>query len=576
MPTTLGCRAANLAWMAAGLPEWRRFRRALRAPRQAQLRNLIAILRRNRATDAGRCLHFDAILDEQHPSSTNPASLAEHVAAAYQSAVPITSYDSLEPWIARVRSGERGVLTGDDVSRLLPSSGSTSAAKLLPYTQSFQRELTAAIDPWIADVQLRYPGVLAGPAYWSISPAIPHDASAPSTSSGQAPSTSSGQVRIPIGFEDDSEYLGAAKRMLASAVLAVPDEIAKVEDPESFRYLTLVFLASRRDLRLISVWHPSFLARLLDALPQWMPAIAADIAAGTLTSPGRLPDDLRRRLLARAPRDARRAAELRALQSFDVRAVWPHLSIVSCWDDGYAKPAADALRRALPNTPVQPKGLVATEGIVSIPFRGRHPLAVNSHFVEFLDIEGRSRLADELSTGAEYSIVLTTSGGLSRYRLGDRVVVDGWSDATPSLRFAGREDRISDRFGEKVSEGFVMTVLRRLFGESTMPRFAMLAPEEWHDGTAYTLFVAGGVTSALPRRLELELRHNPHYAWCVGLHQLLPARVVALGPRADDVYIDACAARGQRIGDIKPTVLHTQSGWHAAFHECIEESAHAC
>jgi hypothetical protein len=553
--------------MAAGLPEWRRFRRALRAPRQAQLRNLMAILRRNRATDAGRCLHFDAVLDE-HPSSTDPGSLAEDVAAAYQSAVPITSYDSLEPWIERVRSGERGVLTGDDVSRLLPSSGSTSAAKLLPYTQSFQRELSAAIDPWIADVQLRYPGVLTGPAYWSISPAIPHDTSGPSTSSGQA--------RIPIGFEDDSEYLGAAKRMLSSSVLAVPDAIAKVEDPESFRYLTLVFLAARRDLRLISVWHPSFLARLLDALQPWMPAIAADIATGTLTPPEHLPDDLRRRLLARAPRDAGRAAELRALQSFDVRAVWPHLSVVSCWDDGYAKPAADALRRALLNTPVQPKGLVATEGIVSIPFRGRHPLAVNSHFVEFLDVDGRSRVADELSTGAEYSVVLTTSGGLYRYRLGDRVVVDGWIDATPSLRFAGREDRISDRFGEKVSEGFVMTVLRRLFGESTMPRFAMVAPEEWHDGTAYTLFVTGGVTSDLPRRLELELRHNPHYAWCVGLRQLLPARVVGLGPRADDVYIDTCAARGQRIGDIKPTVLHTQSGWHTAFHECIEEPAHAC
>ena len=559
MATSLGCRVANLAWMAAGLPEWRRFRHALRAPRQAQLRNLIAILRRNRATDAGRCLQFDAVLDG-HRGSTDRASPAHDVAAAYRSAVPITSYDRLEPWIERVRSGERGVLTTDDVSRLLPSSGSTSAAKLLPYTQSLQHELSAAIDPWIADVQLRYPGVLGGPAYWSISPAIPHDTSGP----------------IPIGFEDDSEYLGAAKRMLSSTVLAVPDAIAQVADPESFRYLTLLFLAARRDLRLISVWHPSFLERLLDALTRWMPAIAADIAAGTLTPPGHLPDGLRRRLLARAPRDAGRAAELCALESFDVRTVWPQLTMVSCWDDGYAKPAADALRRALPDIPVQAKGLVATEGIVSIPFRGRHPLAVNSHFVEFLDDEGRSRLADELSTGAEYAVVLTTSGGLYRYRLGDRVVVDGWIDGTPSLRFGGREDRISDRFGEKVSEGFVMTALRQLFGDSTMPRFAMLAPEEWHDGTAYTLFVTGGVTSDLAWRLEMALRRNPHYAWCVGLHQLLPARVVALGPRADDVYVDTCAARGQRIGDIKPAALHTQSGWRRAFHDCLEEPAHAC
>jgi hypothetical protein len=57
---------------------------------------------------------------------------------------------------------------------------------------------------------------------------------------------------------------------------------------------------------------------------------------------------------------------------------------------------------------------------------------------------------------------------------------------------------------------------------------------------------------------------------------LLPARVVALGPRADDVYVDTCAARGQRIGDIKPAALHTQSGWRRAFHDCLEEPAHAC
>jgi hypothetical protein len=555
---SLACRAANLAWMATGLPQWRRFRQALRAPRHAQLRNLIAILRRNQETEAGRHLNFAAVL-EPACGSSDRVRAAEDIAAAYRSAVPAASYDKVEPWIDRVRSGARGVLTADDVSRLMPSSGSTSAAKLLPYTPSLQRELSAAIDPWTADVQLRYPGVLGGSAYWSISPAIPHDTSGP----------------IPVGFDDDTEYLGAAKRMLSSSVLAVPDAIAKVEDPESFRYLTLLFLVARRDLRLISVWHPSFLERLLDVLPGWMPAIAADIAAGTLTPPRQLPDLIRQRLLARAPRDAGRAAELAALQSFDLRVVWPRLTVVSCWDDGYAKPAADALRRVLPDIRLQPKGLVATEGIVSIPFGGRHPLAVNSHFVEFLDDDGGNRLADELSTGSEYGVVLTTSGGLYRYRLGDRVVVDGWVDGTPSLRFAGREDRVSDRFGEKVSEGFVITVLRRLFGGSTLPRFAMLAPEEWHDGTAYTLFVTGGVARDLPRRLESELRRNPHYAWCVGLRQLLPARVVALGTRAEDIYVDTCAARGQRNGDIKPAALHTQSGWRRAFRDCIE-TADAC
>jgi hypothetical protein len=62
----------------------------------------------------------------------------------------------------------------------------------------------------------------------------------------------------------------------------------------------------------------------------------------------------------------------------------------------------------------------------------------------------------------------------------------------------------------------------------------------------------------------------------VGLRQLLPARVIAVGARAEDVYVDTCAARGHRLGDIKPTVLHTSSGWRHAFRDCIEETAQAC
>jgi hypothetical protein len=42
-------------------------------------------------------------------------------------------------------------------------------------------------------------------------------------------------------------------------------------------------------------------------------------------------------------------------------------------------------------------------------------LAVRSHFFEFVSADGKVRLAHELSDGAEYSVLLTTSGGLWRY-----------------------------------------------------------------------------------------------------------------------------------------------------------------
>lgn len=91
----------------------------------------------------------------------------------------------------------------------------------------------------------------------------------------------------------------------------------------------------------------------------------------------------------------------------------------------------------------------------------------------------------------------------------------------------------------------------------------MLAPEESASGVAYTLFVdadAPAIGSLAPA-LEVELRRNPHYAWCVDLGQLRPSRVVRVARGADRAYLEACVRRGQRLGDVKPVALHTATGW---------------
>jgi hypothetical protein len=141
--------------------------------------------------------------------------------------------------------------------------------------------------------------------------------------------------------------------------------------------------------------------------------------------------------------------------------------------------------------------------------------------------------------------------------------VTGFSDSTPCIEFVGRADRVSDHFGEKLSDGFVTGVLDEVFARLPAPRFAMLTPEATTDGMAYTLLVEpdGSLPDRLDAVLERSLRRNPHYAWCVDLGQLRPARLVRVGPGADRRYLDSCVARGQRLGDVKPTSLRSESGW---------------
>ena len=94
----------------------------------------------------------------------------------------------------------------------------------------------------MADLFLHDPALLDGRAYWSVSPA---GAPGGRTSGG-----------VPIGFEDDTHYVGGWQRRLARAVMAVPGEVRLIPDMDEFRYATLLHLCRARDLKLISVWNP--------------------------------------------------------------------------------------------------------------------------------------------------------------------------------------------------------------------------------------------------------------------------------------------------------------------------------
>ncbi len=311
----------------------------------------------------------------------------------------------------------------------------------------------------------------------------------------------------PVGetgeeFGDDTEYLGAARKWVA-ATLAVPESARRAR---AWRQETLRHLMACRDLAFISVWHPSFLTLLLEGVDE----------------PARL---------------------------------WPKLQVISCWGE------APELAAMFPGVTIQPKGLMATEGFVSLPLWGRDgaALAVRSHFFEFLDEAGQAKLAHELVAGSEYSVVLTTGGGLRRYQLRDRVRVTGFVNECPLLRFMGKESNVSDHFGEKLSELHVRAALR------VKARFALVACE----GNAYTLFVETDRDNdellLAAERLDAALQQNVHYRYCRRLGQLRPFRVFRIAGRGAETYLEECRRRGQRLGEVKPAVLRADSGWAGVF-----------
>jgi len=532
---------ANSIWMAANLPAYARFRRALSHPARAQQGLLRDYVRRNASTAFGRDHGFGSIETYED----------------FARQVPLRDYESLEPWLARVRQGEPDVLACGRPARLVPTSGSSSARKLIPFTPRLQAEFNAAIGPWLVDMARQVPGILAGPAYWSITPAMDFEAAAKS----EAAERENGG-RLEVGFDSDAAYLGGVRGRLVESILAVPASVQHAGSIEAFRYATLLCLLRCRELRLISVWHPSFLSLLLNELPRRWDDLLKDIALGTCKSSEEFPKESSfRRAFLPMPE---RARELGKANPLEAESLWPRLAVISCWGDGPSAGAAAELKRRFPGTMMQPKGLLATETFVSFPFASHRPLAINSHFFEFLDCTGRVGLAEDLGVGHEYEVVVTTGGGLWRYRLGDRVRVDGLVEKTPSLTFIGRGGNVSDLFGEKLSEMFVAEVLGELVGEA-WPGFALLAPDEDAEGWRYTLFIEGHHPEALAQRLDQALARNPQYAWCRKLGQLLPARVFRVSGGGYEVFARRLAADGARLGDIKPALLSKKGGWRERF-----------
>lgn len=494
-----------LPWLATNAGGYLRFRAALRDPEKHQTSLLLRSLRENAGTAFGRQHRFSEIRTVQQ----------------FQERVPLATYSDFAPWIDRVASGEPGVLTRSPVRTLELTSGSSSAAKRIPYTVAMQREIRRAVAPWVFDLYKARPRLALGCAYWSITPIALEEEQA------------AGPVKV--GFEEDSEYLGGFWKRLVDSTLAVPGSVRFAPDVDSFRFATLRHLLRRRDLTVISVWHPSFLTLLMGALPRFWEELTTDLP------------------------------ELRRLGPDDLTRIWPRLGLISCWGDGHAALHLEEVRRAFPGVEIQPKGLLATEGFVTIPFQGAWPLAIRCHFFEFLDERGQPWLAHEIEPGGVYSVVLTTGGGLYRYRLEDRVTVTGFVGRTPSLRFLGKEGHVSDLRGEKLHESFVAGALERAFRRTgTTPKFAMLAPEE--DAVpGYVLYLEATPVPGLAEVVEEELAANPHYRTCVALGQLLPVQVFRIERDGFDRYLRRCRERGQRMGDVKPLALSPFSGWSAVY-----------
>lgn len=486
--------------LAAGAIEKRAFDEAINSPRCAQISLLHEILADNAESAFAKRHGIDGetILDD------------------YRARVPICEYAAFHDDMVHAATTGEPRLTMQTPLAFERTGGSSSGSKLIGYNSAMLASFRRAILVWLHELAARIPAITHGRFYATISPAT------------RAPEvTPSG---IPIGLPSDAAYLGEDLAETFMNLLAVPPQLGLMTDPADWQAATLAALIEAEDLSFISLWSPTFLLALIEALPLHYEAV------------GRSLTPLARLRFENATRGS----------TLDTQAIWPNLVCISCWTTGPSAAFAKELGALFPHAVIDPKGVLATEAPITLTYGddARSLPALTSCFIEFIDADGRALLCDELSTGDRYRAIITTPGGLCRYDIGDLFECRAMQGGVPDLHFVGRSDLTCDLVGEKLEDSFVAGILSKVAGP------ALVAPRP--DRRGYELIVGRGHNAAIDlAALDKALCANPQYAYARQIGQLdsLSLRMISNLAR---ILIELGVAGGRIMGDIKTSGLMNQ------------------
>jgi hypothetical protein len=402
--------------------------RACDDPVAAQRSFLTRLLRRNARTAFGRAHSFSNI----------------RTASDFRRGVPVREYEDFRPYIKRIMAGERDVLTSEEPVMLAMTSGTTSEPKYIPVTRTCAAQTASLMSQWLYRAERDHGGLLDYASVGIVSRAI----------EGHTP------TGIPYGSASGLIYKNIP--WLVRRAYAVPYLVSELDDYDE-RYFVAARFALARRVSFIATPNPSTLLRLASVAAENQERLLRAVRDGTLGIKGDGQRAVRSQLESRLRPDPLRARELeRVVENKGIlrpRDCWPDLRLIGCWTGGSVGVKAERLDEFYGDVPVRDLGYLASEGRVTVPSEDETASgipALTSGYYEFIaeaEMEAenpRVLSIEELEAGRRYSILLTTTGGLYRYRINDVVEVTGFRGRAPLLAFVRKGGEMTSITGEKM------------------------------------------------------------------------------------------------------------------------------
>jgi hypothetical protein len=382
---------------------------ARRAPDELQARALRQIVEANRGTEFGRAHAFAEIQG----------------IADYRGRVPLRTHAELEPYLARQRRGEAGVVVAEAPFGFALSGGSRGSPRAIPVTRTCLERWAWAEQLLLREAIAHAPAVAGGRELHLLPLHEPRPARG-------------GRPLLPFPVLHATAEEDARRGRTLPA--ALPAEVFSVSDERERFYLALRLGAAER-VTLLRAAAPGTLALLAEHLERIGPSLVEEIASGALAPAvarflerAGLPAPRADRLLAR-----RLAGVLERKGRLEPRDLWPTLALLVCSTTGSARAAAERLSDRFGSLPLLDPGYRAAEGILTLPWlEAGGELALGGIFLELCPEGERTPLEPEaLELGGRYRPVVTGMNGLYRLLMDDIVEVTALG-RIPRLALAGR------------------------------------------------------------------------------------------------------------------------------------------
>ncbi|MEW5821318.1 MAG: GH3 auxin-responsive promoter family protein [Cyanobacteriota bacterium] len=380
----------------------------------------------------------------------------------YQKNVPINEFKDLEPYIEKIKNGDKNILTSNMPFMFNLTSSTSAKSKYIPVTKEMQIQTTNLMHQWLYRSLLDHPGFLNSSSFLITSAAVEGE-----TESG-----------IPYGSISGMIYKTLPQILHSSYV--VPFAVADIQDYD-LKYYIIARLAMETDVSFIATPNPITLIRIAEVGIKYQEEIIHCIQKGILSEKINFNDYEKNiniinqinRLLVPNPNKAEFLRNIIKNNKILLPYLyWPNLQLIGCWLGGSVGFHADKLSEYFgKELPMRDLGYLASEGVCSIPYKDNTPsgiLALENNYYEFIheDQIGLDTpdilLCHELKCGENYNIILTNESGLYRYNIGDIIQVQELYNKSPVIAFIRKNNEMLNITGEKLHVNHLLETFNRI------------------------------------------------------------------------------------------------------------------